>query len=96
MDPRTDSHERRIEKVEEAVVQFRLELKETVNTVVKWLVGTVSGAALAAITVMTFVLNHGSPKAAPQLPACCPPPHHCIHPGMAAHPQPAPPAPGRL
>lgn len=37
-------------------------------TMVKWIVGMVSGAALAAITVMTFVLNNAVPKAAPQPP----------------------------
>ncbi|MET0858991.1 MAG: hypothetical protein ABWY27_19745 [Telluria sp.] len=32
-------------------------------TMVKWIVGTVSGLGIATITVMTFVLNNAVPKA---------------------------------
>lgn len=35
------------------------------STMVKWIVGTVSGLGIAGITVMTFVLNNATPKAAP-------------------------------
>ncbi|MES2759272.1 MAG: hypothetical protein V4693_18020 [Pseudomonadota bacterium] len=33
------------------------------STMVKWIVGTVSGLGIGAITVMTFVLNNATPKA---------------------------------
>lgn len=75
MDPRIDNHEQRIKQLEEAVASFRLELKDSVNTMIKWTVGTVAGAAVAGIAVITFVLNHALPKpdaaekvAAPQPP----------------------------
>lgn len=78
MDARIDDHESRIRKLEEAVTAFRLELKESVNTMIKWTVGTVLGAAVAGITVITFVLNHASPQppaALPQMCLPCPSPH---------------------
>lgn len=35
------------------------------STMVKWIVGTVSGLGIAGITVMTFVLNNATPRSAP-------------------------------
>jgi hypothetical protein len=46
----------------------KADLADLSATMVKWIVGMVSGAGLAAITVMTFVLNNAVPKAAPQPP----------------------------
>ena len=43
----------------------KADLAELSATMVKWIVGMVSGAGLAAITVMTFVLNNAVPKGAP-------------------------------
>jgi hypothetical protein len=42
--------------------EVRIEIQKSVADIVKWVVGTVMGAAAAAITVMTFVLNNAIPK----------------------------------
>jgi hypothetical protein len=49
-------------------------LHEQTSTMVKWIVGTVSGLGLAGITIMTFVLNNAVPKSAPAAPAAPPAP----------------------
>jgi hypothetical protein len=40
------------------------------NSMVKWVIGTMFGACVAAVTVMTFVLNNATPRAGilPQAP----------------------------
>ncbi len=40
----------------------RADLERAINSVVKWVVGTMLGAAIAAVTVMTFVLNNAVPR----------------------------------
>ena len=40
----------------------RADLERAINSVVKWVVGTMLGAAVAAVTVMTFVLNNAVPR----------------------------------
>jgi hypothetical protein len=75
MDPNTA---RRIEKLEEAVSEFRLALKNGVNTMIKWTVGTVLGSAVAAIAVMALVLDT---KALGPL-QCCPLVFHCPQSGL--------------
>lgn len=42
----------------------RADLERAINSVVKWVVGTMLGAAVAAVTVMTFVLNNAVPRPA--------------------------------
>lgn len=43
----------------------KADVAELGSTMVKWIVGTVSGLGIAGITVMTFVLNNATPKSAP-------------------------------
>jgi hypothetical protein len=40
------------------------DLAQAINSIVKWTVGTIFGAGVVAITVMTFVLNNAVPKPA--------------------------------
>lgn len=47
----------------------KADLQELEARLIKWLVGTLVGAAVTAITVMTFVLNNAVPKAQPAQPA---------------------------
>lgn len=50
----------------EANMATKADLANLSATMIKWIVGMVTGAGLAAITVMTFVLNNAvPPKAAP-------------------------------
>jgi hypothetical protein len=57
--------ETRLDHIEAHMVT-KADLAEFSGTMVKWMVGTASGMAIAGITVMTFVLNNAVPKAAPQ------------------------------
>lgn len=58
----------RLSKIETRLDQTatKADLHEQTSTMVKWIVGTVSGLGVAGITVMTFVLNNAVPKT--QLP----------------------------
>jgi tetrahydromethanopterin S-methyltransferase subunit G len=40
----------------------KADLEKAINSVIKWMVGTMFGAAVVAVTVMTFVLNNAIPK----------------------------------
>lgn len=62
----------RLARIETRLDQMatREDLEHAINSVVKWVVGTMLGAAIAAVTVMTFVLNNAVPKpAAASMPA---------------------------
>lgn len=56
-------------KADLAVVRSNYATKEDLadltNSLVKWMVGTAIGLGVAAVTVMTFVLNNATPKANP-------------------------------
>jgi hypothetical protein len=41
----------------------KVDLSEGFSAIIKWVVGTAVGLGVAAITVMTFVLNNAAPKA---------------------------------
>jgi hypothetical protein len=41
----------------------KADLAELASSLIKWMVGTALGLGVAAITVMTFVLNNAVPKA---------------------------------
>ncbi|MET0856366.1 MAG: hypothetical protein ABWY27_06420 [Telluria sp.] len=41
----------------------RSDVADLESTIVKWIVGTVSGLGIAGITTMAFVLNNATPKA---------------------------------
>jgi predicted site-specific integrase-resolvase len=64
-------------RLEKQAVDARLDqmatksdLEQAVNSMMKWMVGTIFGAGVVAITVMIFVLNNAVPRAA----AVSPPP----------------------
>ncbi len=61
----------RLAKIEVRLDQTatKADIAELTSTMVKWIVGTVSGLGIAGITVMTFVLNNAVPKAAPVAPS---------------------------
>ena len=81
----TDAKERLV-KIETRLDQTATkgDLHEQTSTMVKWIVGTVSGLGIAGITIMTFVLNNAVPKA-PATPPAPPAP-------IIIYAQPAPPA----
>lgn len=61
----------RLAKIETRLDQTstKSDLTEAVNGQIKWIVGTAVALGVAAITVMTFVLNNAVPKAsAPSVP----------------------------
>lgn len=47
------------------IAALRVEMQKGFANVVRWVIGTSLGIAVAGITVMTFVLNNATPKAAP-------------------------------
>ena len=53
----------------EARMATKADLADLASTMVKWIVGAVSGLGIAGITVMTFVLNNATPKAFSAPPA---------------------------
>jgi transketolase len=61
----------RLTRIESRLDQMatRTDLEQAINSVVKWVVGTVFGAAVVAVTVMTFALNNAVPKPAAALAA---------------------------
>jgi hypothetical protein len=58
------------------------DLAETKSEIIKWVVGTAVGLGVAAITVMTFVLNNAIPKS----PAAAAPQPIIIMPGAVSPP----------
>jgi hypothetical protein len=91
----SDARER-LTKIEVRLEQTatRGDLHEQTSTMVKWIVGTVSGLGLAGITIMTFVLNNAVPKSAPAPAAPAAPPAPIIiyaQPAPVAAPPAAPP-----
>lgn len=72
--------EKRVEKLESELTAIKVDLAvikdnyatkadlhEMTSSLIKWMVGTAVGLGAAAITVMTFVLNNATPKAAPSM-----------------------------
>jgi tetrahydromethanopterin S-methyltransferase subunit B len=92
MDAYPDWMEDRIKKLEEhaedardrlARIETRLDqmptkadMREAMNGMIKWMVGTAVGlgAAAVTVTVITFTLNHATPKQVGSPHA-----HHCQH-----------------
>lgn len=58
----------RLTRIESKLDTFatKADLQEMSASMIKWMVGTAVGLGVAAITVMTFVLNNAAPKAASQ------------------------------
>jgi hypothetical protein len=50
------------------IADVRADLHALTLTMVKWIVGTVSGLGIAGITIMTFVLSNAVPKSAAPAP----------------------------
>lgn len=67
-------------------IATKADLRECFSRAIKWVVGTAVGLGVAAITVMTFVLNNAAPK-----PASAQPPIIINIPQPVA-PPPAPPS----
>jgi hypothetical protein len=66
--------EARLRQVEDAIIRIdtrmdslatSAEVAQWSHDIIKWMVGTAIAISVAAITVMTFVLNHAAPKAPP-------------------------------
>ncbi|MRW94265.1 hypothetical protein GJ699_30250 [Duganella sp. FT80W] len=81
IDTRFDKIETRLDKHDEkfvdvltrlAHIESNMATKEDMAkleaTMIKWMVGLIFGASVAAITVMTFVLNNAVPKTPVQPP----------------------------
>jgi len=81
IEARLDKHDEMLVDVRErlSTIETRLDHIETnmatkedfahfTATMIKWMVGMFLGAGVAAITVMTFVLNNAIPKAPPATP----------------------------
>lgn len=99
--PHNDGMEARVTKLEEFAHDTRdrltriegkldtfatkADLQEMSASMVKWMVGTAVGLGVAAITVMTFVLNNASPKSAVSV---TPPPIIINVPAQAVQPSP--------
>jgi len=47
------------------IADLRSELHKAVSDLIKWIVGTLFVAVALCVTLMTFVLNNATPKAAP-------------------------------
>ena len=71
------------------LADLRSEMHQGFGDIVKWIVGTAVGLGVAAITVMTFVLNNAAPKTA----TLAQPPAIIINVPAAAAPLAAQPAP---
>lgn len=78
----------RLTRIESRLDSFatKADLQEMGASMVKWMVGTAVGLGVAAITVMTFVLNNAAPKATSQSA----PPIIINVPAPAAPPSPQP------
>lgn len=59
----------------------KADLHESVNSLIKWIVGTALALSAAGVTIITFVLNNAVPKASPPAPQ-----------PIVIYAQPAPPA----
>jgi len=82
----------RLTRIETKLDSFatKADLQEMSGSMIKWMVGTAVGLGVAAITVMTFVLNNAAPKA-PQAPqAQAPIIINVPAPAAPPSPQPAP------
>ena len=47
----------------EKVGELKAEIHRSANETIRWIVGMVVGLGVAAITIITFVLNYATPKA---------------------------------
>ena len=64
LENKLDNIENRLTRIETKIdhMATKTELADMKADLVKWIVGTAIGLGTAAITVMTFVLNHATPK----------------------------------
>lgn len=70
------------DKLNEKINSLQVEMHKGFADMIKWVVGTAIVLGGSAITVITFVLNNATPKAAPAAPT----------PPLVIYTQPAPPA----
>lgn len=52
----------------ESSMATKTDLERAINSIVKWVVGTILGASVAAVAGMTFILNNAVPRQAPPAP----------------------------
>jgi hypothetical protein len=57
----------RLTKIETEMAT-KADLLGATNSILKWVIGTIFGAGVVAVTLMTFVLNNAVPKPAPLPP----------------------------
>ncbi|MBV7535830.1 hypothetical protein KW842_08640 [Duganella sp. sic0402] len=76
----------RLVRLEENLHVFQVDMHKGFADMIKWVVGTAIVLGGSGITVITFVLNNATPKAAP--PAPLPP--------VVIYTQPAPPAQSKM
>lgn len=53
----------------EKMGELKSEIHRGANETIRWMIGTAVGLGVAAITVITFVLNNATPKTAPVIPS---------------------------
>jgi len=56
-------------KMDVKFAELRIEMQKGFADMTKWIVGVFIAAVVANVTIMTFVLNHATPKAASAAPA---------------------------
>jgi hypothetical protein len=54
--------------MKQEISEFRLAAKRDIDNAIKWIVGVMLAISMAAITIITFVLNYATPKAGPASP----------------------------
>ena len=60
--------ETELKSLRRELYEYRIETKRDIDNAIKWIVGVMLAISMAAITIVTFVLNYATPKtvSAPQ------------------------------
>ncbi|MFD2367047.1 hypothetical protein [Pseudoduganella sp. GCM10020061] len=65
IDARFDRVEARLDTLSQQLHDYRIETKHDIDNAVRWIVGVILAVSMAAITIVTFVLNHATPRTMP-------------------------------
>lgn len=65
LEQRLDRLEHLVEGIGGKIAEYRIETRRDIDQAIKWIVGVMLAISMAAITIITFVLNYATPKAAP-------------------------------
>ena len=86
MEARVSALEQTTAEVRErlARIEATMATKDDVSALIKWMVGLAIGISAAAITIITFVLNHAAPPRAPVPQILQPPPTVIVVPPAAS------------